>query len=239
MPSRCRTFCTRWNKVVAVVAVIGTNLNGLGLDALRALLRTGVPLVLLNEGPREEVSNNLRDPHVAIVQPMPNLTRCPWRWSVTPETSYGLREVQLVCDRFHDVVRQLRGRYDNRTTLEVTDEYDVQDLLHALLRLFFTDIRPEEWTPSYAGQSSRVDFLLKPEQILVETKKTRETLRARDVGNQLILDVARYQSHPDCKVLVCFVYDPSALISNPRGLESDLNQLSNDRLSVVVLIRPA
>jgi hypothetical protein len=91
--------------------------------------------------------------------------------TITPGTAYGLREIQLVCERFHDVVRQLRGRHDDRTTLEVTDEYDVQDFLHALLRVFFTDIRPEEWTPSYAGQSSRVDFLLKPEQILVEVKK--------------------------------------------------------------------
>jgi hypothetical protein len=33
------------------------------------------------------------------------------------------------------------------------DEYDVQDLLYALLRIFFDDVRPEEWTPSFAGKS--------------------------------------------------------------------------------------
>jgi REase_DpnII-MboI len=50
------------------------------------------------------------------------------------------------------------------------DEYDVQDSLHALLKLHFDDVRREEWTPSYAGSQSRMDFLLKREKIVVETK---------------------------------------------------------------------
>jgi REase_DpnII-MboI len=66
-------------------------------------------------------------------------------------------------------------------------EYDVQDLLHALLHLYCDDIRTEEWTPSYAGASSRMDFLLKKEKIVVEVKKTRQGLDAREVGEQLSL----------------------------------------------------
>lgn len=61
-------------------------------------------------------------------------------------------------ERFHSVAKQLRHRYDNRPTLDINDEYDVQDLLHSLLKLYFEDIRKEEWTPSYAGGSSRMDF---------------------------------------------------------------------------------
>lgn len=34
-------------------------------------------------------------------------------------------------------------------------------------------MRPEKWTPSYAGACSRMDFLLKREQIGLEAKKTR------------------------------------------------------------------
>jgi DNA-binding sugar fermentation-stimulating protein len=59
----------------------------------------------------------------------------------------------------------------NRNTIEIEDEYDVQDLFHALLKLYFDDIRPEEYTPSYGGSASRVDFLLKDEQIIIEIKK--------------------------------------------------------------------
>jgi hypothetical protein len=126
--------------------------------------------------------------------------------------------------KFHAVTRQLRDRYDGRPSLDVNDEYDVQDLFHALLRIFFDDIRPEEWTPSYAGGSSRMDFLLKSEKIVVETKKTRAKLGAKEIGEQLATDILRYRSHPDCKTLICFIYDPEERISNPRGLEQDLSQ---------------
>jgi len=136
----------------------------------------------------------------------------------------SLSNLERLVVRFHSVARQLRQRYVERPTLDISDEYDVQDLFHAMLRIFFDDIRPEEWTPSYAGGSSRMDFLLKPEKIVVEVKKTRPQLGAREVGEQLATDILRYRSHPDCRTLICFVYDPEERIANPRGLEQDLNQ---------------
>jgi hypothetical protein len=145
--------------------------------------------------------------------------------------------ITKLCERFHQVARQLRSRHGNRQTLDVQDEYDVQDLFHSLLHLDFSDVRTEEWTPSYAGMASRMDFLLKQEGIVIEIKKTRQGLHAKELGSQLIEDIARYQTHPDCDALVCFVYDPEGLISNPRGIENDLNRTEGD-LSVRVLIRP-
>jgi len=53
-----------------------------------------------------------------------------------------------------------------------------------------------------------------------------------------LIDIARYQSHPDCRNLVCFVYDPEGKIGNPKGLENDLNDLSNEKINIVTLIRP-
>jgi hypothetical protein len=86
----------------------------------------------------------------------------------------------------------------------------------------FDDIRPEEWTPSYAGAASRTDFLLKGEKIFVEVKKARRGLGAKEVGGQLIVDIQRYQAHPDCETLICFVYDPEGVIANPEGIVCDL-----------------
>ncbi|MFH0803115.1 MAG: hypothetical protein V2A78_12130 [bacterium] len=132
--------------------------------------------------------------------------------------------IKKLIDKFHAVARQLKQRYMKRPTLEVTDEYDVQDLLHALLKINFDDIRSEEWTPSYAGGSSRMDFLLKAEKIVIEVKKTRSKLGIKEIGDQLAIDILRYRVHPDCKTLLCFVYDPEEQISNPKGLEQDLSQ---------------
>jgi hypothetical protein len=149
----------------------------------------------------------------------------------------SLKLIEQVCARFHLIARQLRTRYSDRDTLIVNDEYDTQDLLHALLHIYFDDIRPEEWTPSYAGGCSRVDFLLKDEKVVIEVKKTRQTLKAKHVGEQLIIDREKYRAHPDCKKLLCFVYDPEGWISNPRGIENDLNVKEND-FEVKVMIIP-
>ncbi|MBK5260443.1 MAG: hypothetical protein JJE51_12700 [Thermoanaerobaculia bacterium] len=138
--------------------------------------------------------------------------------------------------RFHLVACQLRTRHADRPTLDVTDEYDLQDLLHALLHLSFDDIRPEEWTPSYAGKSSRVDFLLKGEKTVVETKKARPRLGAKELGSELIEDIARYERHPACERLYCLVYDPDQRVSNPRGFETDLS--SSGEFAVRVRVIP-
>lgn len=154
-----------------------------------------------------------------------------------PQAPDQLTLLERVCLRFHAVCRQLQDRHSGRPTLSVDDEYDVQDLLHALLRLHFDDIRPEEWTPSYAGGGSRVDFLLKLERIVIEVKKTRASMKVSELGAQLIVDIARYERHPDCGTLVCFVYDPEGRIGNPVGLERDLEGHSG-KLRVRVIVAP-
>lgn len=149
-----------------------------------------------------------------------------------------VKAVLAICDRFHGIACQLTQRRENRATLEIKDEYDVQDLLHALLRIYFDDIRPEEWTPSYGGGSSRMDFLLKDHAVAVEAKMTRKGLAAKEVSEELIIDAAKYRQHPDCKTLICLVYDPSGVVKNPRGIERDLAQLSGNGLDVVCVITP-
>lgn len=149
----------------------------------------------------------------------------------------ALDKILFLCKRFPIFARQLEKRSRNKPPLEIQDEYDVQYLLFALLRLHFDDVRPEEWTPSYAGSSSRMDFLLKSEGIVIEVKKTRDTLRDKDVGEQLIIDIDRYAQHPNCKTLVCFIFDPEGLLDNPRGLEQDLSG-NREKISVIVLVSP-
>ncbi len=150
----------------------------------------------------------------------------------------ALENIERITKRFQVVARQLLHRHNNGATIKVENEFDAQDLFHALLRLFFDDIRAEEWTPSYAGGHSRMDFLLKYEQIVIEIKMTRLDLRARDIGDQLINDIDRYRNHPDCKVLIAFVYDPEGYIGNPKGLEHDLSK-NIDGLFVKVIITPS
>ena len=147
--------------------------------------------------------------------------------------------IHNIFERFQNCALQLMRRHDDRDTLVIKDEYDVQDLLHALLRLNFSDVRPEEWTPSYAGNCNRMDFLLKEAKIAIEVKMSRRNLKDKEIGNQLIIDITKYKQHPDVKFLYCFVYDPDRNIYNPTGLENDLKRLSSNDLKVYVMVRPS
>ena len=107
-------------------------------------------------------------------------------------------------------------------SLSFESEYDIQDLLHSQLRPWVADIRPEEFTPSYAGTSTRMDFLLPTHQLVIETKRIRDKSHATKVGNELIIDIEHYRRHPDCDRLWCVIYDQLQLIPNPSGLIGDL-----------------
>ncbi|EMV9318655.1 hypothetical protein AADU72_004230 [Vibrio vulnificus] len=152
-------------------------------------------------------------------------------------TSKSLDGLNTILSRFHSVAMQLRKRYSARPTLDVNDEYDVQNLLHALLKLHFSDIRPEEWNPSYAGSSTRSDFLLPEINTIIEVKKTRQSMTDKDLGDQLVIDIANYKKHPQCNTLICFVYDPEGRIANPRGIENDLSNCDKD-IDVRTIIVP-
>lgn len=157
------------------------------------------------------------------------------------KTSTSIEKIENLIEKFHDIACQILLRHNTdsaaRPTIVIQDEYDVQDLLHGLLKIYFSDIRAEEWIPSYAGSSKRSDFLLKDEKIIIEVKKTRTKLRDKHIGEQLIIDIANYKKHADCENLICFVYDPDKLIVNPRGLENDLKEISPN-FNVFVFVRP-
>ena len=146
--------------------------------------------------------------------------------------------IRNIIEHFNACAIQLKRRHAGRETLTIKDEYDVQDLLHALLKLHFSDVRPEEWTPSYAGNSNRMDFLLKDEKIAIEVKMASKKLKDKEIGNQLIVDIAKYKQHSDVKALYCFIYNPDGYVNNPAGLENDLNKQSTSAFKVKVFVRP-
>jgi REase_DpnII-MboI len=133
----------------------------------------------------------------------------------------------------------LTHRRKGSQPLSFGSEYDVQDLLHAILRPWVNDIRPEEFTPSYAGSSTRMDFLLPAHKLVLEIKIVRDRAHARKVGDELIIDIDHYRKHPACSALWCVIYDPDHLITNADGLMNDLQGLRTSKdgtVSVRVLV---
>jgi REase_DpnII-MboI len=148
-----------------------------------------------------------------------------------------VERVKTLCYRFHSVARQLRLRGEYRATLSVEDEFDAQDLLHALLRIQFDNIETDEWTPSYSSGTPRTTLLLNDGRLAVIVKKTRPGLNAKDLTDQLRIDAERYRSYGCCRTLLCFMYDPEGRIGNPRGLEASLTSVT-DSFVVDALVAP-
>ena len=65
----------------------------------------------------------------------------------------------------------------------------------------------------------------------------RSSLSTKQLGEQLIVDIAKYKSHPTCRTLFCVVYDPNGRIANPRGVENDLST-QDQRLVTRVMSLP-
>ncbi|HRI72620.1 MAG TPA: hypothetical protein PK156_50635, partial [Polyangium sp.] len=107
----------------------------------------------------------------------------------------SVKVAQVLGTRLVDVARQLKRRHSKRPTLELNDEYDYQDLLHGLLRVFFDDVRAEAYSPDYAGGASRVDFRLPAFRLAIELKHPK-SFKDKELGDQLIVDIERYQKIP-------------------------------------------
>lgn len=146
-------------------------------------------------------------------------------------------KIIILCRRFPLFANTMRARQKGRNPFIVSDEYDVQDLLHAILRLHYDDVRPEEYSPSYAGKHSRVDFFLPRERMIIEAKMTRKGLGQKEVIDQLLIDVGRYSKVERVDNLVCIIYDPERYCTNPKAIEDDVEN-SGGRLKVRVVVCP-
>lgn len=149
--------------------------------------------------------------------------------NLTDANSYQGRKPSRLEDLLYVIVKglpramhPLTHRRKGFQRLSFNSEYDIQDLLHSQLRPWILDIRPEEFTPSYAGTSTRMDFLLTKYKTVIETKRVRDKSHATKLGDELIIDIEHYRRHTLVDYLWCVIYDPELYITNPSGIISDL-----------------
>ena len=146
--------------------------------------------------------------------------------------------INTIGERFHQVANELCRQANGRPTFVIDKEYAVQGLFHALLKLFFEDIRAEEPVPTQMGASGRIDFFIPREGIGIEIKMIRPGLTGKKLGDELSADIVRYQALNECNNLYCFIYDPKQSIRNPRGFEADAAKKSTQKMTITAVIRP-
>ncbi len=91
---------------------------------------------------------------------------------------------------------------------EIKDEYDVQDLLHVILKSIFPKVTPEENTPQVGGKTERADFIFKEFGIILEIKMIKDSDKdEKEFIKQIKIDIESYYRY-NPKYMIFFIYDP-------------------------------
>lgn len=151
-----------------------------------------------------------------------------------------LAQLMQILNNFPLVARILKDRQRGRPGYLLENEYDVQDLLFAVVRAVFDDARREEWTPQRAGSAKRIDVTIGSIESVVETKYVRDKRHARHVADELRVDFECYHDRTECHHLVALVVDPQGHIADPVQFGADLSglrQKGDHTFEVSVLVR--
>lgn len=148
--------------------------------------------------------------------------------------------VMRILNNFSVAARLLAARQRSRPPFIIVNEYDLQDLLFALLRSVFDDARREEWTPQRAGSAKRIDLVPRKIGVVLETKYVRDQRHARQVADDLRIDFECYHAHQHCKHLIALVWDPNRHIADASQFSTDrsgFRQKGDTSFEVTVLVR--
>lgn len=115
------------------------------------------------------------------------------------------------------------GTNKTRPTIEITDEYDLQDLVRAFLRMRYGRVISEDNVPSTAGKGGRVDFAIRGIKVFIELKVYKSET---DWKSKMLADIeskiVRYASSHECNMMFVFIYDPEHKCREAAEIETQL-----------------
>lgn len=118
--------------------------------------------------------------------------------------------IRIILQNFSNSVQKITTeRRKGHNAFEIKDEYDVQDILYVIFKSIFVEMKCEDPIPKVGGQSTKIDFIFRKENILVETKMIKEKdMNEFGFIQELKIDFESYHKCQWLKKLFCFVYDP-------------------------------
>jgi hypothetical protein len=151
----------------------------------------------------------------------------------------------MIMRRFHVAAKYLSNRSrDNKKSLgyRIDDEYDVQDLLYAILKPVIHDLEREDPVPKIAGDSGRVDLCSPSCGMVIEIKYAKSPGRASALSSECRERIVLYSNWPHLRHLNFFIYDPGSNLSDPdnfiQGLTSPVTKFGDNEFSVATIISP-
>ncbi len=128
--------------------------------------------------------------------------------------------VEQLCKRLPQVARILAVRSRNgKSPYEVSDEYDVQDLLHAVLRGYLKYSVQEDPLPKVVGaKSGRADISIEELGVLIELKYVHGPGDQKRLFEEYSQDLVLYSKWKPLRHLIYLVYN-SADLRDPEAFE--------------------
>lgn len=158
--------------------------------------------------------------------------------------SLGVEPALLALHEFDACVRYLNTRRSAGAVINIESEADVQDVLYLLLRPWILDLVWESPADKSANRYVIKDFSSRLGRFVIDAKYIRDKEHGRMISKELHDDIEMYRTHPHCDHLVFFVYDPNALIPDPRALREAIEIERNygigggKRLNCYLVVKP-
>jgi hypothetical protein len=134
-----------------------------------------------------------------------------------PEPEIGL--ILRLCERLPAAARILAKRQHGKAAFEITDEYDVQDLLHAMLRAYLKYSVHEEPLGKVGGvRSGRADVAIEELGTIIEVKFVHGPSDQQRIVDDYSNDLLIYTKWPHLKNFIYLVYNAGDL-RDPEALD--------------------
>jgi len=137
-----------------------------------------------------------------------------------------------VCERLPQAARFLASRREGKHSYKITDEYDVQDLLHATIRAYFKYSVDEEPLGKVGGaRSARADIAIPDLSTLIEVKYVRGPRDQQRIVEEFAQDLLLYTAWAPLQTFIYMVYN-SADLRDPEAvarLQGDGNTMLNGK----------
>ena len=167
----------------------------------------------------------------------------PDRYEYLSQTYTGDRRFILteILEMFPTSAGYLTNRGGKRPHYVLEEEQDVRDLLFSIIKSIFPDAKIEEYTRIHAGGAKRIDIVIPHISTVIEIKYVRSIQHGKKVADELRIDFESYHTHPDCKKLIAYVWDPNQRLIDRANFINDLRGLrvkGASKFSVDVIVKP-
>lgn len=156
---------------------------------------------------------------------------------VAPEPNVEL--IARICQRLPQTARIIGARSrKGKQGFEITDEYDVQDLLHGVIRAYVKYSVQEDPLPKQAAaKSGRADLSIEELGVLIEIKYARGPDDQRRIFEEYSQDLVLYAKWPHLKTLIFMIYN-SGDLRDPEAFEkmSGPKEFDGKRFNVRIVL---